>query len=298
MSSYFPTPDECSRHTIFPGVQIRTCATGRMMVRSSSWRPAPSSRSTPTRTTRSACCCKAGCGSSSATRRRCSAPAMCGASPAGSSTASSPWKAPPASIHVFFFPPRSRGRLVMSGPLAAWHGRRLSPASVPFPHRHAMSFENNLDRPLLPETPRDRLGELAREPVYLEDRTYWITRPRTVRQPARQPNRPHTFALDEYMPYWADLWPAARMLAKCDPARDLAGRAARRWRSAAAWGCPASSPCRWACASPSATTTPRALHFAADNARLNGFDELRHAANGLALSRRRSCRCRCCWRRT
>ena len=32
MSRYFPTPDECSRHTIFPGVNIRTCATERMMV--------------------------------------------------------------------------------------------------------------------------------------------------------------------------------------------------------------------------------------------------------------------------
>ena len=32
MSEFFPTPDECARHTIFPGVHIRTCATERMMV--------------------------------------------------------------------------------------------------------------------------------------------------------------------------------------------------------------------------------------------------------------------------
>src|SRR5262245_30368161 len=32
MSKYFPTPDECSRHTIFPGVHIRTAATEKMMV--------------------------------------------------------------------------------------------------------------------------------------------------------------------------------------------------------------------------------------------------------------------------
>jgi quercetin dioxygenase-like cupin family protein len=32
MSQYFPTPDEQGRHTIFPGVQIRTAATGKMMV--------------------------------------------------------------------------------------------------------------------------------------------------------------------------------------------------------------------------------------------------------------------------
>ena len=32
MSSYFPAADECGRHTIFPGVEIRTCAGDRMMV--------------------------------------------------------------------------------------------------------------------------------------------------------------------------------------------------------------------------------------------------------------------------
>jgi len=32
MSLYFPPPDECSRHTIFPGVAIRTCAADKMMM--------------------------------------------------------------------------------------------------------------------------------------------------------------------------------------------------------------------------------------------------------------------------
>ena len=32
MSLYFPTAEECSRHTIFPGVHIRTCAAERMML--------------------------------------------------------------------------------------------------------------------------------------------------------------------------------------------------------------------------------------------------------------------------
>ena len=32
MSKYFPTPDECSRHTIFPGVHIRTAAGEKMML--------------------------------------------------------------------------------------------------------------------------------------------------------------------------------------------------------------------------------------------------------------------------
>jgi quercetin dioxygenase-like cupin family protein len=32
LSLYFPSPDECSRHTIFPGVHIRTCAGDQMML--------------------------------------------------------------------------------------------------------------------------------------------------------------------------------------------------------------------------------------------------------------------------
>jgi quercetin dioxygenase-like cupin family protein len=32
MSRFFPEPSECSRHTIFPGVTIRTCACDKMMM--------------------------------------------------------------------------------------------------------------------------------------------------------------------------------------------------------------------------------------------------------------------------
>jgi quercetin dioxygenase-like cupin family protein len=32
MSLYFPTADECAHHTIFPGVQIKTCAADKMML--------------------------------------------------------------------------------------------------------------------------------------------------------------------------------------------------------------------------------------------------------------------------
>jgi quercetin dioxygenase-like cupin family protein len=32
VSIYFPTPEECGRHTIFPGVHIRTCAAEKMML--------------------------------------------------------------------------------------------------------------------------------------------------------------------------------------------------------------------------------------------------------------------------
>ncbi len=32
MNNYFPSTDECSRHTIFPGVRIHTCAAHQIMM--------------------------------------------------------------------------------------------------------------------------------------------------------------------------------------------------------------------------------------------------------------------------
>jgi len=39
MSLYFPTSDECARHTIFPGVAIRTCAAQHLMLSSVELQP-------------------------------------------------------------------------------------------------------------------------------------------------------------------------------------------------------------------------------------------------------------------
>src|SRR5690348_7066141 len=77
-----------------------------------------------------------------------------------------------------------------------------------------MSFENKLDRPLLVETPRDALGPVVRESVFLEDRTYLLARPEDSDNLLDNPTIKSVNALDQYMPYWADLWPGARMLGK------------------------------------------------------------------------------------
>jgi unsaturated pyranuronate lyase len=39
MSLFFPEESECSRHTIFPGVNIRTCAADRMMLSLAEFEP-------------------------------------------------------------------------------------------------------------------------------------------------------------------------------------------------------------------------------------------------------------------
>ena len=60
----------------------------------------------------------------------------------------------------------------------------------------------------------DAIGELVRERVILGDVTFLIDRPDDSDGLLNNPAIRAAFAADEYLPYWADLWPAARMLAK------------------------------------------------------------------------------------
>src|SRR5947209_18597025 len=65
-----------------------------------------------------------------------------------------------------------------------------------------------------PEVVLQQLGPLTREKVIIEERTYLIDRPAQSDRLLDHPAVHEAFDRDEYMPYWADLWPAARMLAK------------------------------------------------------------------------------------
>src|SRR5436305_1086325 len=65
-----------------------------------------------------------------------------------------------------------------------------------------------------PEAIFAQLGAIIREKVLIEDRTYLIAHPGEADRLMNHPAVHDAFARDEYMPYWADLWPAARMLAK------------------------------------------------------------------------------------
>src|SRR5262245_5436989 len=68
--------------------------------------------------------------------------------------------------------------------------------------------------PPLPVTPVEALGDMVREEVYLDDRTFVLYRPKDSNRLMDHPAIHAAFAKDEYMPYWVDPWPAARMLAK------------------------------------------------------------------------------------
>lgn len=77
-----------------------------------------------------------------------------------------------------------------------------------------LSEVNREAREHLPATPDDALGESTTECVVIDDWRFRITRPADPDRLLDHPATHAAFARDEYMPYWCDLWPAARMLAK------------------------------------------------------------------------------------
>ena len=135
-----------------------------------------------------------------------------------------------------------------------------------------MSAETPSARSPMPVTPREALGPLVREHVIIDERTFTIVRPGESDRLLDHPFVQSAFTADEYMPYWADLWPAARMLAKA--------LLREKWPPglhALEVGCGLGLPGVAALAAGMRVTfsdyDATALEFAADNARLNGFDD-------------------------
>jgi predicted nicotinamide N-methyase len=62
--------------------------------------------------------------------------------------------------------------------------------------------------------PPDSIPGLVRERVILKTKTFLIDRPGDMEELIDLPTVRSAFAADEYLPYWADVWPAARMLAR------------------------------------------------------------------------------------
>ena len=141
-----------------------------------------------------------------------------------------------------------------------------------------MNAETPTNRPPLPETPVDALGPPIREPVIVEGRTFVIDRPSESDKLLDHPAVLDAFAADEYLPYWADLWPAARMLAKAILREPWAEHAARLGSlTALEIGCGLGLPGIAALAMGLRVIfsdyDATALRFAADNARANGFTD-------------------------
>jgi predicted nicotinamide N-methyase len=124
----------------------------------------------------------------------------------------------------------------------------------------------------LTETPLDAVASCVREDVVIEGRTFVLSRPADSDHLLDHPATHIAFAADEYMPYWADLWPGARMLAKAI--------AREKWQpglEALELGCGLGLPGIVAMSSGLRVTfsdyDATALRFAASNARANGFHD-------------------------
>lgn len=63
-------------------------------------------------------------------------------------------------------------------------------------------------------TPQEALADLQLEKVFVDDYTFHLERPTGIDKLWDHPAVRAAYATDEYIPYWSELWPAGRMLAK------------------------------------------------------------------------------------
>lgn len=68
----------------------------------------------------------------------------------------------------------------------------------------------------------DELSGVLREKVILKSASFVIDRPGDMEELLDLPSVQSAFQADSYMPYWADIWPAARMLARAVLEMDFA----------------------------------------------------------------------------
>jgi predicted nicotinamide N-methyase len=117
-------------------------------------------------------------------------------------------------------------------------------------------------------TPAEALGPPRRETVIVEGRTFLIDRPTDT--PATL--EPAGGAAGRYVPYWVDLWPAARMLAKWI-VRQTWPAGLRALEVGCGLGLPGVAALSVGLRVTFSDCDAAALRFAAGNARLNGFSD-------------------------
>jgi predicted nicotinamide N-methyase len=122
------------------------------------------------------------------------------------------------------------------------------------------------------ETPLEAIASIIREHVLVEGRTFLIDRPDESDRLLDHPAVRATFAADEYLPYWADLWPAARMLAKAI-LREPWSASLHALEIGCGLGLPGIAALAAGLRVMFSDCDATALRFAADNALRNGFHE-------------------------
>ena len=121
-------------------------------------------------------------------------------------------------------------------------------------------------------TPLEAVGECVRERVTLGEFSFDITRPASGDALFDHPAVRAAFGADQYVPYWAELWPASRMLAKAVLAESWpTGRPLRTLEIACGLGLAGIAGLARGLSVTFSDLDELAVTFAAGNARLNGF---------------------------
>jgi predicted nicotinamide N-methyase len=127
--------------------------------------------------------------------------------------------------------------------------------------------------PRIHATPLDAVTETVQETVFIDDYRFRINRPAESDKLFDHPWVRSAYAADQFIPYWATLWPASRMLAKAVVRESWA--AYKQPIHVLEVGC-GLGLAGVACLARGLTVTfsdvdETALTFAAENARINGF---------------------------
>jgi predicted nicotinamide N-methyase len=137
-----------------------------------------------------------------------------------------------------------------------------------------MDLVRNPRTAFLAETPLDAVSKRVRELVLIGRKEFILDRPADSDRLLDHPAIHSAFDADEYMPYWTDLWPSARMLAKAILREPWAAGV-----EALEIGCGLGLPGIAALACGLRVTfsdyDATALRYTADNARANGFRDFR-----------------------
>jgi predicted nicotinamide N-methyase len=124
---------------------------------------------------------------------------------------------------------------------------------------------------------REAFGPTVRDRVLVEGQVFLIERPEATDRIPNHPALRASFAESEYVPYWTELWPAARMLAKI-LVREPLPEGVEALEVGCGLGLPGVVALSRGLRVIFSDYDPAALAFAAQNARLNGhsaFDTLR-----------------------
>jgi predicted nicotinamide N-methyase len=126
-------------------------------------------------------------------------------------------------------------------------------------------------------TPPEAITEIVRDAVYIGDTTFHLDRPVDWDKLLDHPWVRSAYAADEYVPYWAQLWPAARMLAKVVTREDWGTdpRSLQVLEVGCGLGLAGIAALSRGMKVTFSDVDETALSFAAKNARLNGFTSFR-----------------------